>query len=162
MPADTHPAWAATPDACVPDDVARLLGTLPEWFGIPEATAEYVAAARSMETWTVRDDTSAVVGAMLVARHFPHVAEVHLMAVDRGRRGQGVGRALVDALELDARERGAQLLEVKTLAASHPDPGYAQTRRFYEAMGFLPLEVTDVWGPGNPCLLMVKPVTRTP
>lgn len=158
MCSSVAPAWAAAPDLCVPDVVARLLEALPEWFGIPEATAEYVEAARSMETWTVRDDTEAVVGVMLVERHFPHAAEVHLMAVDPGRRGRGIGRALVQGLEADAQTRGVRVLEVKTLAASHPDLAYAETRRFYEAVGFLPLEVLDLWGPGSPCLVMVKPV----
>jgi len=58
-------------------------------------------------------------------------------------------------------ERGIRFMTVKTLAASHPDPNYAKTRRFYEAIGFLPLEVLPtLWGCSNPCLLMLKPVTR--
>ena len=64
----------------------------------------------------------------------------------------------VKAVEQDARERGVQLLEVKTLGSSHPDPGYARTRQFYEQAGFLPLEETDLWGESNPCLFMVKPL----
>ncbi|PWD50760.1 N-acetyltransferase [Serinibacter arcticus] len=150
--------WTAHRDACVPDDVARILATLPEWFGIPSATAEYVEAAATSETWTVRGTDDRVVGVLLVERHFPHVAEIHLMAVDRDHRGTGVGRALVDALERAAHADGVALLEVKTLGASHPDPGYARTRVFYERSGFLPLETVDLWGPGTPCLIMVKPL----
>ena len=155
---DVTSTWIARADDFVPDDVARILAGLPEWFGIPEATAEYVAAARRLETWTVRQPGGEVAGVMLVERHFPHVAEIHLIATERRLRGRGVGRALVAALETDAAARGVRLLEVKTLAASHPDPGYAQTRLFYESVGFLPLEVTDLWGPTNPCLIMVKPL----
>lgn len=154
--------WTATADLCVPQDVARLLAGLPEWFGIPAATAEYVDDATRLETWTVRNHDSRVVGVALVARHFPHVAEIHLMAVDRALRGRGIGRALVDALVEDSRGRGVLLLEVKTLAASHPDVGYAQTRLFYEAVGFLPLEVTDLWGEDSPCLIMVRPLVPPP
>ena len=52
-----------------------------------------------------------------------------------------------------------RLLHVKTLAPSDPDPGYAATRAFYAAAGFRPLEVLpEVWGPENPCLLMVRPL----
>lgn len=149
----------AARDDPVPDDVARILATLPEWFGLAHANAEYVAAARVKETWTVRDAAEGPpVAVMLVDRHFPHVAEIHLMAVQRDRRGQGAGRALVAALERDARDRGVRLLEVKTLGASHPDPGYAETRAFYERCGFLPVEETDLWGEENPCLIMVKPL----
>jgi len=36
-------------------------------------------------------------------------------------------------------------------------PGYAATRRFYEAIAFEPIEVFPaLWGPDNPCLLMLK------
>ena len=65
---------------------------------------------------------------------------------------------MLEAVERDAREGGVWLLEVKTLGPSHPDPGYARTRWFYEKMGFLALEETDLWGGGTPCLIMVKPL----
>jgi hypothetical protein len=65
---------------------------------------------------------------------------------------------MVAAIEADARRSGVRLLEVKTLGPSHPDLGYARTRHFYETIGFLPLEETDLWGEQNPCLIMVKPL----
>lgn len=154
----TGPAWTAPPDRPVPDDVARLLATVPEWFGLDDANAEYIEAARDKETWTVRDVDGTVVGVTLVERHFPHVAEIHLSVVDRSVHGAGVGSAMIEAIEADARARGVRLLEVKTLGPSHPDPGYAKTRRFYEKVGFLPLEETALWGEGSPCLFMVKPL----
>jgi hypothetical protein len=44
-------------------------------------------------------------------------------------------------------------LTVKTLSPSRPDPNYAGTRRFYEAVGFLPIEeFPTLWGANNPCL----------
>lgn len=138
--------------------MARLLATVPEWFGLPEANAEYVEAARTMETWAVRDASDAAVGVTLVVRHFPETSEVHLAVVDRAHHGEGVGTAMLAAIEADARARGVRLLEVKTLAASHPDPNYARTRHFYAKWGFLPLEETDLWGPENPCLILVKPL----
>ena len=46
---------------------------------------------------------------------------------------------------------------MKTLAPSHPDPFYARTRRFYEAMGFAPLFESDaLWGPEDPAIVLVK------
>ena len=76
--------------------------------------------------------------------------------MDRQAHQQGVGRALVDAAEGDLRRRGSRLLEVKTLGPSHPDEGYRKTRAFYTALGFLPLEETNLWGPDQPSLIMVK------
>lgn len=142
--------WRAVKDQYVPKDVARLLATVPERFGQPESNAEYIAAARFMETWTVRDTSEKIVGVTLVDRHFPHVVEIHLTVIDRGVHGQGVGTAMMSAIETDSAARGVKLLEVKTLGASHPDPGYARTRHFYAKWGFLPLEETDLWGEETP------------
>lgn len=150
--------WVATRDAPVPQDVERLLSTVPEWFGQPEANAEYIEAARTKETWTVRDPDGVVRGVSLVDRHFAHVAEIHLTVVERDFHGTGVGTAMLSAIEMDSRQRGVRLLEVKTLGSSHPDAGYARTRHFYERHGFLPLEETDLWGEHTPCLIMVKPL----
>lgn len=138
--------WLCLPDSHVPESARRLLATVPDWFGLPEANADYIEAARTKETWTVRDGDGQVIGLTLVDRHFPHVAELHLMVVDRHHHGRGVGTAMVKAVEEDAKKRGVRLLEVKTLSASHPDSGYARTRHFYEQAGFLPLEETDLWG----------------
>ncbi|PQZ95979.1 GNAT family N-acetyltransferase [Arthrobacter sp. MYb227] len=150
--------WTALLDESVPTDVARLLETIPEWFGQPESNAEYIHAAHKKETWTVRAAEGIVVGVTLIDRHFAHVAEIHLMIVAREHHGSGVGTAMINALEADAIDRSVRLLEVKTLGDSHPDAGYARTRHFYERMGFLPLEETDLWGEATPCLIMVKPL----
>lgn len=151
-------SWIALRDDCAPDDVARLLETVPEWFGQAESNAEYIQAARTKETWTVRTAEGEVVGVVLIDRHFAHVAEIHLMVVAKDHHGRGVGSALMVAIEDDSCKRSVRLLEVKTLGVSHPDAGYARTRHFYERMGFLPLEETELWGEDTPCLIMVKPL----
>jgi ribosomal protein S18 acetylase RimI-like enzyme len=143
----------------VPDDVERLLRALPEWFGIERSLREYVEDARSLPTYVVRDDGGTVVGILLVKRHFPTAAEVHLMAVDPAWHRQGVGRALVAAAEADLAADGVRILQVKTLGESRPNEHYDRTRRFYLALGFQPLEeFVDLWDEGNPCLLLVKPL----
>ena len=43
------------------DDVARLLATVPEWFGQPDSNREYIEDSRRLETWTVRDSAGTVV-----------------------------------------------------------------------------------------------------
>lgn len=143
-------------DEQIPVEVANLLASVPEWFGQPEANEEYIQAAKTKETWSVRDDAGRVIGVTLIDRHFPHAAEIHLMVVERDAQGRGVGTAMIKAIEADARARAVRLLEVKTLGASHPDAGYARTRHFYERCGFLALEETEIWGESTPCLIMVK------
>ncbi|NLT56801.1 MAG: GNAT family N-acetyltransferase [Actinomycetales bacterium] len=145
-----------------PATVERLLRSLPEWFGIESSVAEYVEAARRLQTvlaWPGGGDgLTTPIGVLLLERHFPVSAEIHVMAVDRAWHRRGVGTALVGEAERVLREQGVLLLGVKTLGPSDPDPGYAATRRFYEAVGFLPVEeLRGVW-PDDPCLVMVKPL----
>ena len=85
------------------------------------------------------------------------------MGVRGESQGRGVGRALVQAAEAFCRARGIHFLQVKTLGPSHPDEGYAATRRFYERRGFAHLCQLDLWDdPEQPCLIMIKHIeTRT-
>ena len=162
---DVSPAahrWRVTRGQPDPATVERLLGLLPTWFGIESAVAGYVeAASRLPPTYLARPGGSGArdeppAGVLLAERHFPHAAEIHLMAVDPAWHRQGVGRALVAALEADLAADGVRFLQVKTLGPSRPDEGYERTRRFYAGVGFEPLEeITGLW-PGNPCLILVK------
>ena len=78
------------------------------------------------------------------------------MAVSGSHHGQGYGRRLVEHAEEVLRLRSVEFLEVKTLGPSRPDAHYEKTRRFYEHLGFRPLEENKLWGDSNPCLIMVK------
>ena len=133
-----------------------ILRALPEWFGIEEATAQYVRDVDDLPTFVAFEGGRAV-GFMTVKQHFPQSAELYVLGVLPEMHQRGVGRALLSAVEAYLREQGVEYVQVKTLSASHPDPGYAKTRAFYEAMGFKPLEeFPTLWGEANPCLLMVK------
>ncbi len=154
-----------------PAAVERLLRALPDWFGIAESVVEYVGDAARLPTYLAyaehaedRDGSAdigvrtgaPVVGALLVRRHFPESAEVHLMAVDPGVHRRGVGHALLTAVEADLRADGVQLLQVKTQGPSRPDDDYRRTLLFYRAEGFVPLEeIIGLWAE-NPCLILVK------
>jgi ribosomal protein S18 acetylase RimI-like enzyme len=137
--------------------VERLLRALPDWFGIEESLANYVADAARKQTYlAVHSASERVLGALLVTRHFPGSAEIHLLAVDPRHHRQGIGTALVRRFEDDMRADGAHILEVKTQGPSLPDENYAATLAFYVALGFEPLEeVHGYWGE-IPCLILVK------
>ena len=158
VPADR---WRVTHGGQDPATVERLLRLLPTWFGIESAVAGYIEAARRLPTYLARpadsaEETTPPAGVLLAERHFPHAAEIHLMAVDPARHREGIGRALVAAAEADLAVDGVRFLQVKTLGPSHPDEGYERTRRFYTGVGFQPLEeITGLW-PGSPCLIMIK------
>jgi GNAT superfamily N-acetyltransferase len=139
----------------------RLLDLLPSWFGIPEANAGYVGSATRLPGLVAHSGTEPI-GVLLYRRHFPEAAEIHLMAVAPSWHRRGVGRALPATVVADLSSDGCRVLQVKTLGATHPDQGYARTRAFYQAVGFLPLEETnDLWA-GHPCLIMVRWLPGSP
>ena len=141
-----------------PAAVARPLRGLEGWFGMESATQDYVRAAASLESWLVEDDGE-VAGALLIRRHFPAAAEIHLMAVAADRHRRGVGRMLLTTVEQELRATGVRWLQVKTLGPSHPSVHYARTRALYVAVGFDALEEFPEFWPGNPMLLLVKSLT---
>lgn len=140
-----------------PEAARRILSALPDWFGIPSANAHYVRAAAEKVSYLAQID-GATVGVALVDRHFPQTAEIHLIAVTPEHHGAGVGSALVAAIEADTLADGVRLLEVKTVGASYTDEGYAATRGFYQARGFLPLEEMTGLDWDGPTVIMVKPL----
>lgn len=141
-----------------PDAVEQLLRGLPEWFGIETANRAYVESARHLPSTAAVVDGE-VVGVCLVHRHTPVAAEIDLLAVRRDFHRLGIGRRILDRVVTDAYADGVKLVQVKTFGPSGDSPEYERTRAFYEAVGFLPLEErTDIWGPGNPCLILVKPL----
>jgi GNAT superfamily N-acetyltransferase len=141
-----------------PEAVERVLRGLPEWFGIEQAILDYIEDARTLASTAAVVDGD-VVGVSLVRRHNPVSAELDLLAVRRDLHGLGIGRRIVARVEADLRADGVKLLQVKTFGPSGSSIEYERTRAFYDAVGFLPLEErTDIWGPGNPCLILVKPL----
>jgi GNAT superfamily N-acetyltransferase len=145
-----------------PDDAPAcdaIIAALPDWFGDPTGIRECAAAVRAEPGFVATvDDT--VAGFMTIARPRPHVAEISWMAVHPDHRGAGHGRALVDALVEALHDDGTRFLAVKTLSDRDPYPPYAETRSFYEAMGFVPMMDLDIWGPENPALLFVRSIAR--
>jgi GNAT superfamily N-acetyltransferase len=139
--------------------VAReILGSLPEWFGIPEAVDSYVEAVESLPVLAAFTGDEAI-GFLALKEQTTAAWEALVLGVKRQWHRTGCGRALFEAAEQRLAERGVPFLTVKTLAASHPDENYRKTRRFYEAIGFAPVEVLpSLWDPRTPCLLMIKPI----
>lgn len=133
-----------------------ILRALPSWFGIDEALTNYVRVSDSTPTLIAFSEEAAV-GFLTTLVHSPYAAEVFVMAVHPDHHRVGVGSALLAEAEARLRSKGCEYLQVKTLAESHPNPGYQATRGFYFDHGFRPLEVFPaLWDEHNPCLLMVK------
>jgi GNAT superfamily N-acetyltransferase len=139
-------------------ECASILAELPEWFGIPASNTEYAEFAEREPTWVAEEGGDAL-GVMTLVDHGFSAVDIHLMAVRPRAHRRGVGRALVRQALSETRALGRLYLTVKTRGPSRPYEPYERTRAFYLAAGFEPLEeFTEIWGPENPCLIMVMPV----
>ena len=140
------------------DRCEAIIRGLPDWFGLEEGIAEARGYLENQDGF-IAEEGGAVIGFLTYASELPESVEITWMAVAAGAHRRGIGRALTEALVAKARMDGRRMLLVKTLADTHPSPKYAATRAFYRSMRFLPLVVIpDLWGPANPCLLMVRPL----
>jgi GNAT superfamily N-acetyltransferase len=113
---------------------------------------------RDLETigaWSTQPEPVALLATKL---HNPRAAEVYVMGVMSDHQGRGLGTRLIETAERGLRDRGVELLQVKTLGPSDEDEHYVRTRQFYESRGFVPLEELLTLWPDDPCLLMVKQI----
>ena len=135
---------------------AEILASLPDWFGIPESNAAYTRDVEFLPMF-VAEDGGRVQGFIALKRHTPFAFAIHVLGVRPDLHRKGFGRALVARGEELVRESGVRFLTVKTLSATHPDPGYAKTRAFYMAIGFVPIEeFGTLWNPDNPAVMLLK------
>jgi GNAT superfamily N-acetyltransferase len=133
-----------------------VLRSLPQWFGIEEALRMYVADTARLPTFALSEH-GAVVAFLSLMQHFPESWEIHCMAVHSNARHRGHGTALLAHAEQWLAEQGVKYLQVKTVAPTSKSAAYAETRQFYRAKGFTPLEVFPLlWAPRNPALQLVK------
>ncbi|MGF1523693.1 MAG: GNAT family N-acetyltransferase [Leptolyngbyaceae cyanobacterium] len=132
-----------------------ILRLLPEWFGIESAIVHYIQEIDLLPTLLAYSQKQTT-GFLTLKQHNEFAAEIYVMAVHPKFHRQGIGQQLVEAAEAELQKLGIEYLQVKTLGPSKQDPNYAKTRKFYESVGFKPLEeFLTLWGK-NPCLQMVK------
>lgn len=152
-----------------PVGVERLLRSLPDWFGIEEAIRSYVADAGDARFGSLlaldRGGEAGLggscVGVVLTRRHFDESAEIHLIAVAASHRGQGIGRRLVERAVDELAGDGVLVVSVHTVGPSFEHAGYAHTRGFYRALGFVPIEEHDGLDWSGPTVIMVRPMGRS-
>lgn len=136
--------------------IAReILADLPEWFGIPESTEEYIRESGDMPFFAAIQEDEAV-GFMALKETSLYTAEIYVCGVKKRLHRCGAGRALFAAFRDYAAAHGYEYAQVKTVAAGCW-PEYDATRLFYERLGFRALEVfPTLWNENNPCLIMVQ------
>ena len=138
------------------DECAAVLRSLPRWFGIEDSLLMYVRDSATLPTFAIEQDTR-LLGFLSLQEHFPASWEVHCIAIAAEARNKGFGTRLLNHAESWLAARGVRFLQIKTVADSSPSPEYAESRKFYAARGYLPLEVfPTLWHPRNPALQLVK------
>lgn len=144
------------PDLKRPRECEAVLRTLPQWFGIEEALLKYAQDTTTLPSFAF-ESQGELVAFLSLLQHFPESWEVHCLAVRAAERNQGLGRALLAHAERWLIQKQARFLQVKTLAGTAESAVYAETRAFYLATGFVPIEVfPQLWTPQNPALQLVK------
>jgi L-aminopeptidase/D-esterase-like protein/GNAT superfamily N-acetyltransferase len=130
-------------DAGAATEIARDLG---EWF--IGSAIRTIGEEMGRHASLIAESAGRPVGFLIHGEsddhHEPGLVEIRWLAVARGSRGQGIGHALLRALEDDARARGATMVELWTLAETEFYPPYADTRAFYRACGYEVFYTDDI------------------
>jgi rhodanese-related sulfurtransferase/ribosomal protein S18 acetylase RimI-like enzyme len=154
----THVRALTRSDAAACD---AIIASLPGWFGVEEGIIECARAVRA-QAGLVCETAGEVIGFLTVIRPRPLSAQISWLAVHAAHRGRGVGTALVERLAHDLTAEGVHVLFVETLSdREDPGPGYAATRAFYSARGFVPAAELDLY-PDNPIQLMSRILDAEP
>ena len=136
--------------------IAReVLNDLPEWFGIPESTEEYINDSQE-KPFLASFYKDELVGFIVLGASSPDCEEIFVMGVKKKFHHHGAGRELNNAYEDLAKSLGYTYTQVKTVQSGHYDE-YDITNKFYKAVGYKELEVfPDLWDESNPCQIYVK------
>ena len=84
--------------------------------------------------------------------------DLYWIASDPDVRGQGVGAALVSAMEGDLRKRNGRVLRVETSATED----YGPARGFYQSMKYMEeARFRDFYKPGDDLIILKKKLSPT-
>lgn len=138
------------------ENIAReVLLDLPEWFGLPESTENYIKESQE-KPFLASFFNNELVGFVVLDASSPDCAEIFVMGVKKKFHHHGAGRELNQAYEDLAKSLGYTYTQVKTVQSGHYDD-YDITNKFYKAVGYKELEVfPDLWDENNPCQIYVK------
>jgi GNAT superfamily N-acetyltransferase len=133
----------------------EILRALPKWFGLKEGIRIYLQGVRDSTFFTVSFENR-LIGFCAVKIHFQINAELYVLGLRKEFHGQGIGTRMIEHVRRHCKESGIRYMTVKTVSDQNPDIHYANSRRFYEKIGFRPLEVfPELWDKNNPWLYII-------
>ena len=136
--------------------IAReILYDLPEWFGLPESTGNYIVDAQDKPFLACYVD-EVVAGYIVLNETSRDCADIFVMGIKKCYHRMGIGTQLNEAYERLAKEKGYTYSQVKTVQSGHYTT-YDITNHFYVAMGYKELECfPTLWDEWNPCQIYIK------
>ena len=136
----------------------QIARDLPEWFN--EAGLRAMERDLGEERTFVAVEGEEILGFVTVKPLNERTLEILWMAVRRELRGNGIGTEMLEFVEGWAKERGFEVLVVKTSGDLSYKP-YDATRRFYERNGFVRIALIDPYPEWDePALVYVKCLKR--
>lgn len=138
------------------EKIAReILTDLPEWFGLPESTEDYINESESKPFIASFVDDEAV-GFVVLNETSRDCAEIFVMGIRKEFHGMGIGKKLNEEYESMAKKLGYTYSQVKTVEKGHYEE-HDITNSFYVAVGYKELECfPTLWDEWNPCQVYVK------
>lgn len=134
--------------------VRRILEALPEWFGIPESTENYISKSAAQTVFGAFDGEEPV-GFLCLEETGKATLELYCMGVRKEYHRKGIGSELFAAAKAYAVSGGYSFLQVKTVQMGRYRE-YDDTNRFYLSLGFQEFEVfPTLWDECNPCQVYV-------
>nr|WP_308743077.1 GNAT family N-acetyltransferase [uncultured Anaerocolumna sp.] len=136
---------------------STILADLPDWFGLPDSTAEYVRCSKEMPFWAeIENDTAK--GFISLKETSSYTAEIYVMGVLKAIHNNGIGKKLFEAFYSYAKEHDYSFIQVKTVQEGHYEE-YDKTIQFYKKLGFKEFECfPTLWDEWNPCQIYIMAI----
>ena len=93
--------------------VREVLHDLPEWFGLPESTKEYIENSKRLRLWAAFSNEQ-VIGCIVSKETSEDTAEIYVMGVKKAFHKMGIGRQLFEVFENELK-RTYKYIQVKTV-----------------------------------------------
>ena len=137
---------------------SKILNDLPEWFGIPESTKEYIDNVIKYPFVCIYDNQKPI-GFYSLKEENKKVLDMYVLGVLKEYHHCGVGTLLQEFVDEYAKKKKYQYLMVLTLAEKAQNKEYLLTRNFYLKMGFIDFYQNDnIFDEYNPCQIMIKTI----
>ena len=132
----------------------QVLGVLPEWFGIPESTENYILQSTEQDMYAAYEN-EVPIGFICMKETSKDTVELAVMGIKKEYHRKGIGKQLFDIAKQGAKDKKYSFIQVKTVQMGRYKE-YDATNMFYLSLGFKELEVfPTLWDEWNPCQIYV-------